>query len=141
MDKLKKLVDKKIVEINNDIKKIDNFIQDAPEGTLNYKVVKNRVYYYQQLNDNKKKNKRKISQKYIKKKEISLAKALAQKSYYLAIKPILKEQHNQLSMFLDNYMPEEMQNVYDDLSDIRKGIITPIAISKEERIRQWNQDE
>ena len=162
MNKVNKLVKKRMIEIENDIKNIEKFLGSAPQGTLNYKIIKDRVYYYQQFtsstrdikdnsavnqSDNTNKNDnarynitRNINQKYIKKKELKKAKALAQKSYYLAIKPILEEQYKQLLNFLENDTIEKIQNVYSSLSDIRKELIVPIDISIKERIRLWNEE-
>lgn len=70
-------VTQEIKETKKMLKKIDDFLRKAPEGSLNYKKVKDKTYYYQQISGGK------LTQRYIRRKNEALARALAQKSYFI----------------------------------------------------------
>jgi len=80
------------------------------------------------------------NRKYIKKKNISLATSLAQKQYYNVLKPTLGKNLNALKQFIQQYHPEEIEKIYDDLSEERKNLIIPLQDSREEHIRKWQKE-
>ena len=80
------LAKEEVPQLENALKKIDVFLNRAPEGCLKWQNKKGKTYYYHQyMKDNK------WVRRYIKKNELSLAKKLAQKHYYLSIRPILEK--------------------------------------------------
>lgn len=126
-DKLEKMIDK-----------IERFLGHAPEGCLKYQNKGKRTYFYHQYMNEKTKR---WSRKYIKKENISLARELAQKHYYAAIRPVLERNLEVLKNFIKQYQVQELEKVYNGLSNERKNLIAPLLNSKEERIRQWKEEQ
>lgn len=135
MSKIQIEIEKEIKEIKRMLEKVDDFLEKAPKGALNYKKSKGKVYYYQQICEGK------LTQKYIRRKNESIAKALAQKSYYQTLKKLLQEQLEQLTELKNSYNPQKLEETYEELSDIRKHLVTPLRISVAEKIRRWNEEE
>ena len=125
---------KEINKLEKMIKEIEKFQSHVPEGCLKYQNKGKNTYFYQQYLDEDTKQ---WNRKYIKRKNISLARELAQKHYYMAIRPVLEKNLDELKKLLKEYHPEKIDKIYDGLSDERKNLIQPIQNSKEERIRKW----
>lgn len=77
---------------------------------------------------------------YIKKDNIFLAKALAQKQYYMALRPILEKNLYELNKFIKRYQKENADNVYEMLSIERKRLVTPLQVSVNEQVRRWREE-
>ena len=117
------------------IKKIDIFLNKAPEGCLKWQNKNGKTYYYHQfMKENKWKR------KYIKKSELLLAQMLAQKHYYIAIKPILEKTINELKRLVKKCPSNELEEVYENLSIERKKLVTPIQMSVKERLTEWQSE-
>lgn len=134
MDMIRNEADK----LEKDLEIIKKFKQQQPEGSLKCQKKGNEFFYYQQYHNE-------VSNKwethYIKRKDISLAKALAQKQYYARLEPLLEKKQKLINDFIRKYCPEEMEQVYDRLGDERKSLVTPMVMSKEEIIHRWNTEE
>ena len=83
----------------------------------------------------------KWERRYIKKEEISLARLLAKKHYYLLVKQIAEKQLDILHQFINKYPSIELEEVYDGLSVERRNLVAPLYTSVKEQIRQWEQEE
>ena len=122
-------------QLEESLKKIDAFLNHAPEGCLKWQNKKGKTYYYHQfMKDNK------WVRRYIKKGELSLAKKLAQKHYYISIRPILKKKLDEIKRFTKKCPSNELEEIYDNLSDERKSLVTPIQISVKEKVKQWQTE-
>lgn len=84
--------------------------------------------------------KKKWDRKYIKQDNFSLAEDLAQKHYYLELKPIFEMHLKELKHLLKHYHPERTAEIYDQLSVERKKLIKPIRGSREEMIQKWKEE-
>lgn len=85
---------RKCATIRKYLKKINTFLNHAPEGCLKWQNRNGKTYYYHQfMKDNK------WVRRYIKKDELSLAKKLAQKHYYISIRPILEKMLDEIKRF------------------------------------------
>lgn len=120
------------------IRKIEEFQKNAPEGCLKYQNKVKKTYFYQQFWDE---NNKSWERRYIKKANISLIKELAQKHYYSAINGVLNRNVSALRNLIKQYHPEDIQEIYENLSVVRKKLVAPLTISEEERIRQWNLEQ
>ena len=119
------------------IKTVDKFQRHAPEGCLKYQNKGGNTYFFQQyMNEDTKQ----WDRKYIKKKDLSLARNLAQKHYYMTIRPVLEENLEKLKKFVKEYQPEKIDEIYDGLSGERKKLVTPLQDGREERIRKWLEE-
>lgn len=119
------------------IKTVEEFQSHAPEGCLKYQNRGGNTYFYQQyMNEDTKQWER----KYIKKENLSLAGKLAQKHYYMAIRPVLEKSLDELKRLIKEYHPEKIDKIYDGLSMERKKLVVPFQDSREERIRIWLEE-
>lgn len=158
MSNITKLAKEEVNRLESILKKIDVFLEKAPEGCLKWQNKNGKTYYVNQLEREKDeiekevcddvneeitekiKRESKWIRKYIKKQDISLAKALAQKHYYLTIRPVLEKNLNELNRFLKSYKSNELDDIYDSLCDERKRIVVPISMSVKEKIMQWENE-
>ena len=118
-------------------KKIEKFQENAPEGCLKYQKKGKKTYFYHQIWNEKSKS---WERKYIKKSS-RLPEELATKQYYAIGEVTIKKNMSALKKFIQEYNPEEIQDVYENLSDVRKELVEPLIISEAERIRQWNLEQ
>lgn len=129
------LAKEEVPQLENILKKIDTFLDNAPEGCLKWQNRNGKTYYYHQfMKDNK------WVRRYIKKGELTLVKMLAQKHYYLAIKPILENTLNEIKRFTKRCPSNELEEIYDNLSIERKNLVTPIQTSVKEKVKQWQAE-
>ena len=117
---------------------INKFKEQAPEGSLKYQKKGEDIFFYRQ---HKNEESKKWENSYIRRSEIVLVKALAQKHYYSKLEPILKKRLKSLKSFLEAYRPEKAEKVYEELSEIRKTLVSPLLLSKEEILFKWNSEE
>ena len=120
------------------LQRIDTYIMNAPDGYLKINHRKDGVFYYQCCKEG---NSPKKSAYYIKKKDKHLIKQLAQKGYYLSVKPILEKQVQALEIFDKNYEENKIEEIYENLTEERKKWIVPIGPSINEKIRAWIMEE
>lgn len=78
------------------LQEIDRFLPEAPDGCLKWQNKNGKTYYYQQYEENGKWKRR-----YIKKKDIELARKLAQKQYYKEVRPLAKERLEKKKFLLE----------------------------------------
>lgn len=130
-----KIAKEEVLRLEDTLKKIDMFLNHAPEGCLKWQNRGGKTHYYHQFMRNAK-----WTRKYIKKGEASLAKALAQKHYYSVIRPMLAKKLNELKRFLQKCPLGELEEVYDNLSIERKNLVVPVQVSAKEKVKQWQAE-
>lgn len=130
-------IKKEIAEIEKTLEAIRHFRRQEPEGCLKYQNRGKKIFYYHQFMNEETKE---WQRKYIRRENFPLVKNLAQKHYYSMLEPLLKKQLKALKSFQQQYHPEDAEQVYDNLSDVRKSLIIPVGLSKEERIRKWHDE-
>lgn len=139
MNDIGKVIKEEITGLEKMLGKVDDFLAHAPEGCLKWQNKNGKTYYYQQYaKDAEKCNK--WVRRYIKKKDISLAEALAQKQYYIMLKPIIEKNISELRKFEKNYSSGSVEKIYDALSRERKDLITPFQMSVIEKVKQWKEE-
>jgi len=134
MNKIREEADR----LNKALSDIKKFQQQQPEGSLKCQKKGNEVFFYQQYHDIES---NKWETRYIKKENVALSKKLAQKQYYNKLEPLLEKKQRILSDFIRKYRPEEMEQVYDELNEVRKALVTPAFMSIKEILRRWNTEE
>ena len=164
MNEIIRVARKELDRLEKLFKKITSFLDEVPDGCLKWQKKNGKIYYYQQYirtdekkqNDNKSEENmaleanetsainetsiNKWARRYIKKEELSAAKKLAQKHYYLLIRPIIEKQIIELKKFIDRYPDNKIEKIYDELSVERKNLVVPICLSVNERIKQWKEE-
>ncbi len=153
MMKLIDLVHAEIIKTEKLLKKVEEFLMNAPVGCLKWQHRGTKTYYYHQISniedkpegetktDNLQESKRyKENRKYIKTKHMMLAKNLAQKHYYIILKEVLERNLQALKQFAKVYRQDAIDEVFDELSKERKDLIIPIQESIKVKIEKWNED-
>lgn len=150
MNEMMQEVKLEINKLEKMMQKIDDFLHNAPEGCLKWQHKGKKIYYYQQCknhvveeNHNSTKmitDKNKWKRKYITKENLSLAKLLARKQYYITLKVIIQKRIKALKDFAKHCPDREIDAIYEELSEERKRLIEPIEPTLKDKIRQWNEE-
>lgn len=130
-------ISEKIQEMEKQIKKIDHFLNHAPSGSLKTKKRNGRVYYYWQCKDTET---QKWVMRYITKADKDLAKELAQKSYYLQIRPMLEMEILALKKCLKRCNEKRIEDAFDLLTEERRVLVKPIWSTVKGRLLEWNKE-
>lgn len=142
MSNMRRDAKEEIIKLEKMMVKIDDFLCHAPEGCLKWQNRRKKTYYYQQYMEKEDKNgsSRKWNRKYISNGNVSIAKDLAKKHYYIALKSVIQKRLMALRKFIRNYPVAEIETIYDEMCDERKVLIEPIEITAKERVKQWNEE-
>ena len=92
-------------------KKIQEHLQQAPEGTLRVTHKKGNPSYYHRVKFHKTDSN--YCGNYIKKKDMELVHRLAQKEYETALLKTINDQLSTIQKFLRKYHPNALENVYE----------------------------
>lgn len=130
-------IQNKILDLKKTVNMIDKFLEDAPKGCLKYQIKAGKAYYYQKYK-NEEENSYVVH--YIERKDEKLAMKLAQKGYFIMIKPLLEKEIKALEQFLESYNTRDVEEVYDGLAEERKKLVTPVRMSKKELINKWESE-
>lgn len=120
--------EKQIDEMIYDIKKN---LESAPEGGL--RIIHNHgsSQYYKREHDGE------TGSGYIRKQDIALAQALAQKEYDRKILKILEQEKREIKHAWKGNRHKELIQVYEKLSSDRKKLVVPRILSDEDFVKQW----
>ena len=124
LENLLKAIEKKMSTLNCRLAK-------APDGSLNIIKQWNHYQYYHR------KNAQETKGKYLLKKELPKAAALAQKDYDTRLLKILTSQQKAIKRFLKDYDPDALIHLYENLTAPRKALVKPEFITDEEYVKQW----
>ena len=117
--------------LNAELKKRQEALKRAPEGTL--RVIKHgsghQFYHRTDPTD--------TSGKYIKKKNIKLAEALAQKAYDKKFVELATGELQLIDKYLKATAKEEIKHIYDNMHEYKKLLICPVIQDDETYIKQW----
>lgn len=106
-------------------------LEMAPEGLLRICNGRNRTQYYQRTDP------KDFNGIYIKEKDISLAKGLAQKDYDQKILRAVEKELESIKKYLANYPERNIEQVYESLHKKRQEFIVPIRETDEQYIQKW----
>lgn len=140
---------KEINRLEKMLKGIDMFLSGAPEGCLKWQNKNGKTYYYQQYMQDvpmiadktmDTENFDKWKRKYIRKRDIGIVAALAQKHYYSSVKPLVQKQLKELKQFVNKYPKENLEEIYEALSVERKRFVKPLQPSVKQIIKNWEAE-
>ena len=131
-------IKKTIEEKEKLVHRIETLISNAPDGSMKFQVKNGKIHYYHNVKDSRTGQ---WCKTYIKKKQIQMAKALTQKSYYTSVLLVLKSQLVQLKNFIETFNEEGVEEIYRNLPEARKVLVNPVAIGIKERIDVWAREE
>lgn len=114
---------------------VEKELKRAPEGKLRISYKKSGPQYYCRY---EKKDKTGI---YIPRKDIIAAKKLAQKDYNLSTLKTVKAEIQLIKKFLSAYPEAAAEEIYIQMSEQRKGLISPLELTDEMFAEEWlNED-
>ena len=115
------------------IHEVEKRLSKAPEGTVRVgKHGKKHQFFLRMQGTDK-------CGTYIPVAERKKAIELLQKKYDLKVQAAAIKQRKLLEYFLKSYDPEVMKKIYSGLQEIQRENITPVEISDEEFIKQWQE--
>lgn len=121
-------------QLNRLIISCSSFLSTAPDGFLKIKTRGDSHYYYAvRMVDGK----CKVS--YLGNKVTAEVRALAQKTYLQRLINAAKEELDNTERFIDHTPQTTVENIYSQLSDTRKALIKPYALSDEEFAKRWQE--
>ena len=131
LDNITELADTRKQELQTCLDNLQKSLKKAPKGLLRAQPHKNSFQYYiiSERGDTK--------GKYLPRKEIRKARAIAQRDYNKAAADILKIEIAALTSLLADYRPNELDEAYTQLHPGRRALVTPICEPDEEFIATW----
>ena len=122
--------------LQNVMCEVKNRMSNAPHGQLRIARKRKGVEYYYKEEDFAKRGKS-SNGRYMKKDEFSLVVRLAQRDYDKNIIKKAEERSACIDEFLKKYQKTSLKEVYSKTNEYRKKLISPVILSDEEYIRQW----
>lgn len=110
---------------------IERRITNAPQGALRISHSNGCTQYYHRTTAQD------SAGKYIRKKDIDMARMLAQKEYDTRINCEISQQIDKISAFLNSYNPQNIVDIYDGLNSDRKALVEAVILPDDEYIKQW----
>lgn len=119
-------------EIEKILQASENALINAPEGKLRIGRNRRSRQYYQRNGplDN--------DGVYIKRAQVTLAMALAQKDYDQKLVNELRHELKAICRFLDDYHPDRIDEVFRSLHEKRKPLVNPTRLLDVDYIRRWS---
>lgn len=115
--------------------KINKLLLTYPEGRLGIRKERGIVRYYHILGSKSSA----IEEIYISKNNIQLAKTLAQKDYYIKTLKYIDRRLNNIDKIKKLSELNDIMQVYNNLSPVRKQLVIPIESTWEDRVNKWFQ--
>lgn len=122
-----------IQRIDKVIDECEKHLKHAPEGTLRISKSKKKHQFYHRLNG------KDTHGKYLRKSEIALAEQLAQKGYMQKMLRVAVDMKRQMLQCNVAYDWKEIEDLYENLSPIRKELVKPLVLSMEQYALKWEE--
>ena len=132
-DQLAPLLQKRLLQLNEALTQLKKTQKNQPAGHLRIaQKGTNRNYFYHYTSPDD------LTGKYIPKKQIELAKALAQKDYNLKlIKQVEKEIFALQEYLTQSKNGTAIQTLYNNLCPARQTLVTPTLLTDEQYLAEW----
>lgn len=119
------------------VPKLEKDIAKAPEGTLvTLKARARYPQYYHYMEGDREKGK---NGRYLPKKEAKLIQRLAQKQYEVEVLECAKKRADAISLFLKKYRENDAEAIYENLSEERKALVSPVIKTEEMFEYEWRE--
>ena len=131
LDNITELADTRKQELQTCLDNLQKSLKKAPKGLLRAQPHKNSFQYYiiSERGDTK--------GKYLPRKEIRKAAAIAQRDYNAAVARIIGRKITALDNLMENYHPEEIDAAFTGLHPGRRALVTPVREPDEDFIATW----
>jgi len=130
-DMLANHIRKRKLEVEQVLREKEQSLKDAPEGKIRFVKKGNSIQYHHKHDHSGPEG------VYLKRKQDSLASALAQKDYDCRLIRELKAEIKVLDRMLDEYRPERIDDLYKSLHESRKPLIRPAMLPDEDYVKRW----
>jgi len=134
MEQIKKILQERETQLQQLKKEKEKALTKAPEGSLRLCQHGDKIQYYHRNNP------KDFNGVYIKEKDIELAKQLAQKDYDKKVLTSAERELGAINKFFLNYPDKSVEEIYENMHEGRKRIITPIMETEEQYVQQWQQE-
>ena len=135
MNKIINILEKERDELNSFIAKLRSKSKNIPEGYLRIDSKKTKCqYYYVESNKGIVRNR---NGRYMRKEEMPLVKAIAQRDYDNVVLKRANERLKVIDTFVNKYSKTDLKELYNELHPKRRELIETDMISDEEYIRRW----
>ena len=128
---MKKMLEKKLKELDAYVVQARKSLKKAPEGSLVLSKSNGTTQYYHKTEIGQKKG------KYISTKNSKLICALAQKDYDLRFLQLLTEQRVRLCKAIKLIAGIDFLKPYHDLSEARRKLVKPYVMTDEQYVENW----
>ncbi len=145
MKTTEKILQEEVLQLRDIAERARKRLERAPKGRLRIAKKQNQIeYYYKEPEeegevgrDDGKKVKENKNGRYMRKREMTLVKRLAQRDYDLCIIKKAEERIKAIEHFLESYDRTCLKKLYQKTNSYRKALIAPPVLSDEEFVRQW----
>ena len=138
MKTIETILGEEISQLRKVIEAAKQRLNKAPKGYLRISKKRGGVeYYYKSEGESNNKGKNSNNGRYIRKEEINIVKAIAQRDYDLQVVKRAEERIKAISNFMEKYKKTNLAEAYQQTNSYRRKLIFPAAISDEEFIKQW----
>lgn len=135
MNSIIQKLEKECKELNKFIAKLEAKGKDRPEGYLRIDRKKNKCQYY--LVKNSKDANYNRNGNYLRKTEMPLVKAIAQRDYDCIALKKAKERLKAIEVFMIKYSKTDLKELYKNTHPCRRELIETDMVSDEEYINRW----
>ncbi len=133
MNGLKELLQIEERRLTNVKKIVESSLLNAPEGSLRVTTSGKSRQYLQYVKDAGGKQ----MTSYIKKENMNLVKALAQKGYDIKLQRLVNHRLSQVERLCREYEEGEIDAIYDGMHEIKRELIVPAIPTWEQRFMEW----
>ena len=135
MNSVISILEKELIELGKFITKLETKSKYKSEGRLRIDNKKSKCQYYYM--DRKENSSAGHNGRYMKKEELSLAKAIAQRDYDAIALKKAKERKKCIDTFINKYAKTDLKELYNKTHPQRRALIETDVISDEEYVRRW----
>ena len=108
---------------------------NSPQGKLRVSNDRGNPRYYQIIES------KDTHGRYITQKEMNLAYQLAQKDYMKKLHRKAVEELKDINEYLSKHKAEDLQKVFSDLNKYRKQLVSPLIMTEEMLVKQWEKED
>jgi hypothetical protein len=135
MNSVISILEKELIELGKFITKLETKSKYKSEGRLRIDNKKSKCQYYYM--DRKENSSAGHNGRYMKKEELPLAKAIAQRDYDAIALKKAKERKKCIDTFINKYAKTDLKELYNKTHPQRRVLIETDVISDEEYVRRW----
>lgn len=135
MNSVISILEKELIELVKFITKLETKSKYKSEGRLRIDNKKSKCQYYYM--DRKENSSAGHNGRYMKKEELPLAKAIAQRDYDAIALKKAKERKKCIDTFINKYAKTDLKELYNKTHPQRRVLIETDVISDEEYVRRW----